>query len=71
LSDHQREIYRSENGDKWYLGRGDDSGVFVLHKVNVSSGGTTTKIELSEFLGRSGPEHQALTGLIGSLVPGA
>jgi hypothetical protein len=73
MSDYQREIYHSENGDSWFLCRGDDSRIFVLHKANVSSGGTTTKIELSEFLGRgkSGPEHQALAGLIGSLVDGA
>jgi hypothetical protein len=73
MSDDQREIYHSENGDRWFLCRGEDSRVFVLHKANVSSGGTTTNIELSEFLarGKSGPEHQALAGLIGSLVDGA
>jgi hypothetical protein len=41
-----------------------------LHKANVSAGGTVTKIELRDFLGRgkAGPEHQALARLIGSLV---
>jgi hypothetical protein len=65
-----RFIYHSENGDKWFLCRDDDSRVFVLHKANVSSGGTVTKIELGDFLGRgkAGPEHQALASLIGSLV---
>ena len=68
MSDHEREIYRSENG--WLLCRDDDERVFVLHKANVSSGGTVTKIELGDFLGRgkAGPEHQALARLIGSLV---
>jgi hypothetical protein len=70
MSDLQREIYHSENGDRWLLCRDDDGGVFVLHKANVSSGGTATKIELGDFLGRgkAGPEHQALARLIGGLV---
>ncbi len=70
MSDHQREIYHSENGDRWFLCRDDDGRLFVLHKANVSSGGTATKIELGDFLGRgkAGPEHQALARLIGSLV---
>ena len=57
MSDHQREIYHSENGDKWFLGRDDDGRVFVLHKANVSSGGTVTKIELGYFLGRGNSEE--------------
>jgi hypothetical protein len=70
MSDLQREIYHSENGDRWLLCRDDDGRVFVLHKANVSSGGTATKIELGDFLGRgkAGPEHQALARLIGGLV---
>jgi hypothetical protein len=39
MSDHQREIYHSENGDRWLLCRDDDGRIFVLHKANVSSGG--------------------------------
>jgi hypothetical protein len=52
------------------LCRDDDGRAFVLHKANVSSGGTATKIELGDFLGRgkAGPEHQALARLIGRLV---
>jgi hypothetical protein len=70
MSDRQREIYHSENGDRWLLCRDEDGRVFVLHKANVSSGGTATKIEIGDFLGRgkAGPEHQALARLIGSLV---
>jgi hypothetical protein len=70
MSDHQREIYHSENGDRWFLCRDDDGRPFVLHKANVSSGATATKIELGDFLGKgkAGPEHQALACLIGSLV---
>ena len=70
MPDRQREIYLSENGDKWFLCRDEDGRVFVLHKANLSSGGATTKIELGDFLGRgkAGPEHQALSRLIGRLV---
>ena len=70
MFDHQREIYHSENGDRWLLCRDDDGRVFVLHKANLASGGTATKIELGDFLGRgkAGPEHLALARLIGSLV---
>jgi hypothetical protein len=70
MSDHQREIYHSENGDRWLLCRDDDGRVFVLHKANVSSGGPATRIELGDFLGRgkARPEHQALARLVGSLV---
>ena len=69
MSDHQREIYHSENGDRWLLCRDEDGRVFVLHKANVPSGGTATKIELGDFLGRgkAGPEHQALARLISVL----
>jgi hypothetical protein len=70
MSYSQREIYHSENGDRWLLCRDDDGHVVVLHKANVSSGGTVTKIELGDFLGRgkAGPEHQALARLIDDLV---
>jgi hypothetical protein len=70
MSDNQREIYHSENGDRWFLCRDDDSRVFVLHQANVPSGGAATKIEIADFLarGKAGPEHQALVRLIGDLV---
>jgi hypothetical protein len=70
MSNRQREIYHSQNGGRWLLCRHDDGRAFVLHKANVSSGGTATKIELGDFLGRgkAGPEHQALARLIGRLV---
>jgi len=67
---HEREIYLSENGDRWLLCRADDGRTFVLHKANVSSGGKITSIELGDFMrkGNAGPEHQALASLIGGLV---
>jgi hypothetical protein len=69
MSNHQREIYRSENGDRWFLCRDDDSRVFVLHQANVPSGRAATK-EIGDFLsrGKAGPAHQALVRLIGDLV---
>src|ERR1700719_2586981 len=69
MSDRQREIYHSENGDRWFLSRDDDGRAFILHKANLSSGGKVTSIELGDFLGpvKAGPEHQALIRLIGSL----
>ena len=68
----EREIYHSENGDRWLLCRGDDGRVFVLHEGNLSSGGKATEIELGDFLGKgkAGPEHQSLARLIGGLVDG-
>jgi len=62
MSDHQREIYHSENGDRWLLCRDNDGRVFVLHKANGSSGGPKSSSEtFSE-------EAKALSDLIGSLV---
>jgi hypothetical protein len=70
MSDGQREIYHSANGDKWLLCRGADNRVFIEHRANLSSGGKLTPIEIGTFLGpgKSGPEHQALLRLIASLV---
>ena len=69
MSAAEREIYKSENGDSWFLCREGDR-VFVLHRANPSSGGRLTPIDLGEFLGpsRAGPEHQALQRLVGSLA---
>jgi hypothetical protein len=65
----QRKLYRSENGDTWWLCR-EDSRVYVLHEANLSSGGSRTEIQIGDFLaeGRAGPEHQALLKLIGTLA---
>jgi hypothetical protein len=67
----RRELYRSPNGDTWYLGREPQSGrAFVIHQPNAPSGGRLSHIELGDFLRGSagGPEHQALLRLIGTLV---
>jgi hypothetical protein len=66
-----RLIYRSSNGDQWYLVRDGSSGrVFVRHEPNRPSGGRVSELELGAFLeggGRS-PEQQELQRLIGTLV---
>lgn len=66
----RRELYRSPNGDSWYLGREPADGrAFVIHQPNSPSGGRLSHIELGEFLRHSqGPEQQALLRLIGTLV---
>ena len=70
MSTFQRKIYGSENGDSWWLCREEGGRVYVLHEANLSSGGTITKIAISDFLGsgKSGPEHQSLVRLIGELT---
>jgi hypothetical protein len=66
----KRELYRSSNGDAWFLARESDGRVFVIHEPNAPSGGRVSQIELGAFLreGANGPEHQALRRLIGTLV---
>jgi hypothetical protein len=68
----KRELYQSApNGDRWLLVRETESGMaFIEHEPNASSGGAASRIGIGEFLahGGSGPEHQALLRLIGTLV---
>jgi len=57
-----RQLYRSPNGDTWFLARDPETGLaFVRHQANAPSGGQVTDIELGAFLSASGsPEHEAL-----------
>jgi hypothetical protein len=66
----RHELYRSPNGDTWFLAREPSSGhAFIIHQPNAPSGGRLSHIELSEFLrSGKGPEQQALLRLIGTLV---
>jgi hypothetical protein len=71
MREETRELYRSSNGDRWYLARDPESGrVFIRHKANIPSGGQTADVEIGTFLGSGGhgPEHQELLRLIGTLV---
>ena len=65
-----RQLYASENGDRWFLVRHPSGELFVRHEANAASGGRVENIELATFLttGGSGPEHQELTRLLGTLV---
>jgi hypothetical protein len=67
----RRELYRSPNGDTWFLAREPENGnAFIIHQPNAPSGGRLSPIELGAFLNTDikGPEHQALLRLIGTLV---
>lgn len=66
----RRELYRSPNGDAWFLGREPASGhAFILHQPNAPSGGRISHIGLGEFLRLGdGPEQRALLRLIATLV---
>jgi hypothetical protein len=67
----RRELYRSPNGDCWYLGRDPSNGqAVVIHEPNRPSGGKVSCVDVGSFLLRNGngPEGQALLRLIGTLV---
>ena len=65
-----RQLYRSPNGDTWFLARDPETGLaFVRHQANAPSGGQVTDIELGAFLsGPRNPEHDALLRLIGASI---
>ena len=65
-----RQLYRSPNGDSWFLARDPATGAAVVrHQANAPSGGQVTDIPLGAFLsGPGSPEHQALLRLIGASI---
>jgi hypothetical protein len=47
----RRELYRSPNGDTWFLGREPANGnAFIIHQPKAPSGGRLSHIELGVFL---------------------
>jgi hypothetical protein len=71
MVDELRKFATSSNGDRWFLGRDEQTGsAFVLHKANRPSGGMVTELEVEAFLSRNpdAPERRALLQLIGSLA---
>jgi hypothetical protein len=70
--DKRKELYRSSNGDVWYLVRTASGRAYVEHQPNQASGGTSSCVDVATFLatGPEGPQHQSLISLIGSLVDG-
>ena len=69
---YMRQLYRSPNGDTWFLARDPATGsAFVRHEANIPSGGQVTDIEIGVFLnGPRNPEHEALLRLIGNSIAG-
>jgi hypothetical protein len=65
-----RQLYRSPNGDGWFLARDPMTGsAFVRHQANAPSGGQVTDIEIGAFLsGPRNPEQDALLRRIGTLI---
>jgi hypothetical protein len=65
-----RQLYRSPNGDTWFLARDPATGTaFVRHQANAPSGGHVTDIELGAFLsGPQNPEREALLRAIGASI---
>lgn len=66
----RRELYRSPNGDAWFLGRDPSDGrAVIIHEANRPSGGQVSCMDLGQFLTQGdGPEQQALLRLIARLV---
>ena len=65
-----RQLYRSPNGDSWFLAHDPATGrAFVRHQANTPSGGHVTDVELGAFLsGPQNPEREALLRLIGASI---
>jgi hypothetical protein len=71
MATSERQLYASENGDRWSLARDPDNGrIVVRHRANLPSGGRVSDVDLGEFLLQDslGPEKQELLLLIGSLI---
>lgn len=69
-----QHVYRSANGDRWFLMTDTASGrKFVRHEANQSSGGRVTDTDVKDFLdiGGGGPEFSALRNLIGQTSEGS
>ena len=64
------QLYRSPNGDTWFLARDPATGLgTVRHQANASSGGQVTDIEIATFLsGPPHPEQAALLRVIGASI---
>jgi hypothetical protein len=59
-------IYKSANGDLWYLlQEADSEWMRVRHQPNRASGGRSSVMELNAFLSEGhGPQHEALLRLL-------
>lgn len=62
----EQEVYRSSNGDRWFLVAepGSDRR-FVRHQPNRASGGQSSLMDIDVFLAEGhGPQHEALLRLL-------
>jgi hypothetical protein len=68
--DRMEQLYRSPNGDSWFLTRDPATGFgSVRHQANASSGGQVTDLEIAAFLnGPPHPEQEALLRAIGASI---
>jgi hypothetical protein len=64
------QLYRSPNGDTWFLARDPATGLtFVRHQANAASGGQVTDIEIATFLsGSPHPQQQVLLRVVGASI---
>jgi hypothetical protein len=64
------QLYRSPNGDTWFLARDPATGLgTVRHQANASSGCQVTDLEIGTFLsGPPHPEQAALLRVIGASI---
>ena len=65
----RRELYVSENGDRWDVCRDASGKLEVVHSANQASGGAVSTMDFATFLAQRhnlGPEHQALLSLLRS-----
>jgi hypothetical protein len=47
----RKELYRSPNGDAWFLAPDQSDGrAYVLHEPNIASGGQSSRIEIGVLL---------------------
>jgi hypothetical protein len=62
----EHEVYRSSNGDCWYLVREPGSErMFVRHQPNRASGGSSSLMSIEDFFAEGhGPQQEALRRLI-------
>jgi hypothetical protein len=65
-----KQLYRSPNGDTWFLARDPATGgAFVRHQANAASGGRMTDLKIDDFLsGPQSPELDALLRVIGASI---
>lgn len=70
MTSASKEIYTSSNGDRWELMIDGNGDPVVHHTPTVSSGGSSTHVEIGNFLtrDRGSPQHQELLRMIATLV---